>query len=282
MIKEENLNSWLDFKDEIEKIEKEFGGKADKLLFRGQARSTWDLKTTLERRIKTPLSLLRYYQFAFTARARLETFLNISWKIPEPSEFRKWLKYKLEKSTLLNYDDMPDDSFNFLAYLRHHGFPSPFLDWTSSPFIAVFFAYDNYREDSEKDDSENKLVSVYCFLETAEIGKIRSSDKSGIHVFDPYVTVHPRHFLQQSQYSLCLGLDDTYNPIIANHNAVFDRTDPKQDRLWKFNLPYTDRDQALKYLNKMNINSYSLFGSDDSLVQSIATNEIIKNAFNKF
>jgi len=50
----------------------------------------------------------------------------------------------------------------------------------------------------------------------------------------------------------------------------------RQDKLWKFNIPSTERSKALKILNKMNINSFSWFGTEDSLVESIATNETIK------
>ena len=126
--------------------------------------------------------------------------------------------------------------------------------------------------------SEKGSVSVYCYLEHEDIGKIRSSNQPAIYVLGPYAKVHKRHVLQQSQYTICVELDDDYNPIYANHELVFRKNDVRQDRLWKFNVPSNERSQALKSLNRMNINSYSLFGSEDSLVESIATNEIIKNA----
>jgi hypothetical protein len=118
-------------------------------------------------------------------------------------------------------------------------------------------------------------VSVYCYLEFAAVGKTRSSDQPGIYVFGPYVKVHKRHVLQQSQYSICVELDSDYNARYANHELVFRNGDERQDRLWKFNVPSSERNYALKSLNKMNINSYSLFGSEDSLVETISTNEII-------
>lgn len=96
-------------------------------------------------------------------------------------------------------------------------------------------------------------------------------------MFGPYVKVHKRHVLQQSQYSICVELDKDYNPQYANHELVFKNGEERQDRLWKFNVPNNERNRALKSLNKMNLNSYSLFGSEDSLVESISTNEIIKN-----
>ena len=265
MITEIKLDSWEQLQAEIENLVESLGEKSDDLLFRGQADSSWELDTTMERKLKTPISLSRYYRFAYTAKPRLETFVESSWDIPTPPEYDNWLK---EKDTL---SFVPLPGYDYLAYLRHHGFPSPFLDWTASPYIAKFFAFNGCCS------SEKASVSIYCYLEHADIGKIRSSDQPAIYVFGPYAKVHKRHVLQQSQYTICVELDDEYNPIYANHELVFRKSDVRQDRLWKFNVPSNLRNQALKSLNKMNINSYSLFGSEDSLVESISTNEIIKN-----
>jgi len=265
MIIEKNLDTWEQLLAEIDSLVDEVGDKSDNILFRGQTNSAWKLDTTVERKLCKPISLSQYYRFAYAAKSRLETFGNTFWDIPTPPDFDKWLK---EKATL-TFFDIP--GYDYLAYLRHHGFPSPLLDWTASPYIAGFFAFNGCNP------SEGNSVSIYCYLECADVGKIRSSDQAEIHVFGPYVKVHKRHVLQQSQYSICVEQDDAYNPIFANHESVFRRGDARQDKLWKFNVPSRERNQALKALNKMNINAYSLFGTEDSLVESIATNEIIKN-----
>lgn len=45
-------------------------------------------------------------------------------------------------------------SYGFMTRLRHHGFPSPLLDWPQSPYIAAFFAF-----------NKKKIVTMLCDLE---------------------------------------------------------------------------------------------------------------------
>jgi hypothetical protein len=38
----------------------------------------------------------------------------------------------------------------YLAYLRHHGFPTPLIDFTSSSYIALFFACEDFNQKEKK------------------------------------------------------------------------------------------------------------------------------------
>ncbi len=263
MINQENFTSWEGLIEGLDKVETLLGDRADKLLYRGQTNSSWKLETTLERNFKSPVTLNEYYWFALLAKARIETFTDTTWNIPDLQGYENWLKEK----DALNFS--PFLAYDYLAYLRHHGYPSPLLDWSASPYIALFFAFN---------DRSNKTgsVSLYSYLEYVGSAKTSSTNEPQICAFGPYVKVHRRHVLQQSQYTICVQYDSDCNPLYANHEQVFDRPDKGQDMLWKFNIPVTERPKALKALNRMNINAFSLFGSEDSLVETIATNEIIK------
>ena len=80
-------------------------------------------------------------------------------------------------------------------------------------------------------------------------------------------------FLQQSQYSICLEWypDHRFRP----HGGAMEIAGAPgiAGELSKLNIPARDRTQALKNLDLMNVNGFSLFGSEDSLVRTIARRE---------
>jgi len=62
-----------------------------------------------------------------------------------------------------------------------------------------------------------------------------------MRAIEKYVRSHPRHFRQQSDYTICAGFDKSkagwqFHP----HGPVFGNRG-KQDFLWKFNIPSSER-----------------------------------------
>jgi hypothetical protein len=49
----------------------------------------------------------------------------------------------------------------------------------------------------------------------------------------------------------------------------------RQDLLWKFNLSANERTKVLHSLDIYNLNSYSLFGTEESLMETMAQREIL-------
>lgn len=270
-----NLKSWEEFLERLKELEKEFrkGNSSPKFLYRGQGMSSYPLETTLERHMQKCISLKEYYHLIFAAKPPIESFTGKNWNIPYPDEFDKLLEDNNETILFTNIFGVCDDSNktrSYMMYLRHNGFPSPLLDWSSSPYIAAYFAFWDILQNKED-------VSIFVYLESKREHEIKfmGNYNPWIYKFDPYVTTDRRHFIQQSQYTICITRKNTNGEWrYAPHEEIVVRNDKNQDVFWKFNIPYSERLKVLKELDKYNVNALSLFGSEERLMETMALREI--------
>ncbi len=268
-MKEETLKSWEDFENrlanlitshEIKKGSTEL--YVSPILYRGQSNHEWHLDTTLERYTGRCYSLYDYYRKIHAAKSRVETFTGKRWHIPTPPRYERWL----EKYTPLGTGKFV--GYEYMAYLRHHGFPSPLLDWTVSPYLAAYFGFHGKIESAGS-------VAIFAFIEHFGLGKGGRVDEPNIYSLGPYIRSHERHFLQQSEYTICAKIESEKLPFYSSHEKAFARNDDGQDLLWKFIIPSSERIKVLRKLDMYNINAYSLFGSEDSLIETIALREFL-------
>jgi hypothetical protein len=266
-----NLDSWAAFEEQLQKLENERFKKRSKskFLYRGQEDHCFDLLSTLERNRQEGISIKEYHHLISVVKPQIESFTGGNWNILSyPESINKWLE---ENDTVIPHafgcSREFQDTYSYMAYLRHYGFPSPMIDWTASPYVAAYFAFRRVLPSIKK-------VSIYVFLEsTSEIElKSGSSSEPTIYKLGPYVKSDRRHFIQQSQYTICVLHDGEwrYEP----HEKAFARCTPDQDVLWKYNIPYSERLKVLMLLDSYNINALSLFGSAEGLMETMALREI--------
>jgi hypothetical protein len=207
-----------------------------------------------------------YYRTVSTIKPEIEAYTNQQWRLPEMGEIEGFAKsYDKINWEILGYE--------FLAHLRHHGFPSPLLDWSRSPYVAAYFACRSYR----RSDPPDKKVSIYAFCERLVGAKSTSMPDARISTFGPIVSTHHRHFRQQSEYSICIQFEKEIGWRFAQHEAVAVpfHQDATQDVVWKFNIPASECPRILRVLSQYNLNAYSLFGTEESLTESLALREYI-------
>lgn len=265
MMHDADVADWEDFERRVNDLRRQYP-KHRALVFRGLSDSTWPLKTTLERHDNNvSMPFAEYYRVISAAEPHIRTFTETTWdpietypeieRLASEYEFEPW-GGKLQ-------------AYGYMAYLRHQGFPSPLMDWTRSPYIAAFFAFRSALK------PPHDRVSVFIFCEMPTVTKGTGSGEAEIKRLGPYVRAHRRHYLQQGEYTICLRWDPDVPWRFVSHQDVFSRADDgKQDVLWKFNIPFGERTKVLQLLDDYNVNAFSLFDTNETLLETIALREM--------
>jgi len=161
-----------------------------------------------------------------------------------------------------------DPLLDYMSYLRHHGYPSPLLDWTRSAYVALFFAFQSA--------ADCKSAAVYCFCELPFGRKHAWPGQPTIYGMAANKNYHRRHVRQEAEYTMCLAMNEqTGEDGFGSHEEVFLRGHEEQDLLRKFLIPTSQRPEILRTLDSKNYNAHTLFDTDDALIETILTREEI-------
>jgi hypothetical protein len=199
-------------------------------IFRGHRRDDWKLEPTLTRIIKNKphaeaLRERHLEEFKYSVRGRRGT--NPA-KLDEPNDW--W------------------------ALGQHNGLATPLLDWSTSPYVGLFFAF---SETDPKTDTANRVVYALNSVRVKET----CAQLPTIHPNAELVTfVRPlsdENARLVNQAGLFTRSPDNMNieEWVSNYCVV----SPTQVILLKIYIPNQDRIECLKALNRMNINHSTLF-----------------------
>lgn len=233
------LESWRDFTDLLESDF--FNRPGVQLVFRGHRRFDWSLMPTLGR-------------------------LTTNGIVTEPLAQAQLDRFKRAVRGRLNDAAMVDEDDELWSVGQHHGLMTPLLDWTYSPYVALFFAF---HKDDSKEEAANPYRAVYVLNKSFLAGH---EDETGIRLWEPRRDDHGRLVNQAGLFTFS-PTDATIENKLANvlaDDELFDdealraaSEDEQPDILaryiCKIYIRNEERDACLRHLRRMNVHHASLF-----------------------
>lgn len=253
----QELKSWREFLKWIEQRH----ANSPALIYRGQANALWKVESTLDR-----------------LERRFSRTRNDAGSVPEhfdcPPASRETHLHAFQLAVRnrrgVNPPLLKEDEWWALG--QHHGLATPMLDWTLSPFVALFFAFEPEKcghDDGQYREPENRAVfalSSSCITEhhtqkdpaplpytPGGETSYRIGNQAGVLLMMPRATDLESYV--RGHFQADTSCPDSHPRAILQKFIIRNKEE--------------DRIDCLKLLNKMNINRMSLFPDIDGAAQYI-------------
>lgn len=222
-IVESTLSSWMQIHDLVARLL-----DYPNYVFRGHRRNDWHLESTLTRILKTRADI------SSDIVNHLETF-----------------KYAIRGRRGLNPPILKKKDVWALG--QHHGLATPLLDWSVSPYVAIFFAF---AESIPGDQTATRVI--FALNETRIRNKVEELRKPNVDAdiikfYRPFADENARLVNQNGLFTISpvgISIEDW---VATNFKGSKDTV------LAKIFVPDDYRIECLQALNKMNINHATLF-----------------------
>ncbi len=228
-IEEHYYNRWKDFKEEI--IELLYPGGIPirgRFLFRGQRNATWTLSSSFDRFLP-----------------------NVHGKDREALETALVEEFKRQCENDSSLKAIVSDPIGLLSLAQHHGLPTRLLDWSDSPYVAAFFAYQHaIREYSTSVNIFKGDAVAIWILDTSHY---IWSERYGVQIVTPSSWDNKRMFMQSG----CFTLSRTPHKSLQEYVQSFEAEGA--GALKVATVPMIDAPHALGDLDMMGINFATMF-----------------------
>jgi len=216
--------------------------------FRGERDERWPLYSSLSR-------YLRNFDISALAWSRQEArILRI---------------FKRKAHQFLAQPPDPDDDFQWLALMQHHGAPTRLIDFTWSPYVAAFFALERSLADGvvwamNPARIDSTRAPRHRPMDPRPKGNFTRYFLAGKHRFiwmgEPLM-MNRRLIAQSGTFAVPGVLDIPVEEILSS--------EVQEDVLAKFVLANAVREVGMRELYRMNITYATLFPDLDGLAKSL-------------
>jgi hypothetical protein len=246
------MSSWDDFYGYIRDIFYRF----PYYYWRGQADASWGLESSLDRllkKVEIPLlmdSKLSEYPEFLKDRLYRTVFKD------HLEEFKKASRGRRNANSS-KHDSMTENEWWALG--QHYGLATPLLDWTKSPFVALYFAFEN-KEDCKTGERAVWAIGPFDEKNSEIMQDFEDRDDKAVDEIPPILEIIEPHQDDNARLVNQSGLF-TKAPIRLTAESWVRKNYTVTDSpiLHKIIIKDEERDKCLVMLNKMNINHVSLF-----------------------
>lgn len=237
------IEHWRDFSS---LLESPFFNRVDtQCIFRGHRRFDWEMTPTLARVTQNGIVT------EDIAKRQLEMF-------------RKAIRGRISDHSLLDDED-EREADELWSIGQHHGLMTPLLDWTYSPYVALFFAF---AKEDQPDEKDNPYRAVYI------LNKSFISDDElcpDIRVFEPKKDDHGRLVSQAGLFTFSpydATIENKLTEVLTDEDFPDDElktaTEGEQPGILakyicKVYIKNEEQQECLKHLRRMNVHHASLF-----------------------
>lgn len=234
-----NVSNWMQFREFVRDLKFEPGH----YIFRGQQDNRWRLRTGFHRTGRTNLAL--YY------RQDIQTL----WRY-----FSAIVPHHFDLAN-------PQQYGAFIGLAQHHGFPTPLLDWTYSPFVAAYFAYRGLQNSVARTSPPSRKVRIFMFDKREWIRTFPQIPKLAplpphFTILEPLAIANPRMIPQQALVSLT-NVDDIEGYIRRAEGACGKKF------LHVIDLPVLERPHIVSELSLMGVTAGSLLPGLDGTCEAL-------------
>jgi hypothetical protein len=241
----QSFESWNDFKSGIAQfLFPRSAPVRGQFLFRGQRDASWPLAPTFDR-----------------------SFPDIRGKQREVLETRLIEEFKHQCEADSSLRPILSDHVGLIALAQHHGLPTRLLDWTDSPYVAAFFAYQHalHAFGAAFDTLKGDAVAIWVLDTEHYIW----SERYGVQIVAPPAWENVRMYSQSGRFTL----SRTPHRSLQEYVASFGNDGTGALRL--IVLPMAEGPGALADLDLMGINSASMFPGLDGRARAAITRIVL-------